>query len=121
MEIPAPQVRGTIRRPASLWTLFFLPEQASWSDPSRARFDGLVGQEVKIVWRMTGSGPLRLLAYGPAGERLAPIWGPERHLGGNFIHRGDEWGAGFRLPSAGCWKLRATRKTLAGAIWIVLR
>lgn len=115
------EVRGTIRRHASLWTLFFLPEAASWADSERAVFAGAVDQEVKILWRMTGKGPLRLRAYGPNGEVLKPLWGPERHAGSNFVHPGSEWGAGFQLPAAGCWRLQATRTKLSGSVWIVLR
>jgi hypothetical protein len=64
---------------------------------------------VKIVWRMTGSGPLSLWAVGPTGDRVAPEWGPEPHDGSSWNRPGDEWGSGFRFLSQGCWTVHAMR------------
>lgn len=66
-------------------------------------------QEVKIVWRMTGSGSPKFAAVGPSGSRVDPTWGPERHLGSNWNRPGDEWGTGFRFPKPGCWTVRVDR------------
>lgn len=118
-DASAPQVFGT--RHGRLRALFFLPQQASWADPKHAVFAGLVGQEVKIAWGMTGSGRFRVVASGPSGARLLPTWGPVRHSGGNWIHPGGEWGTGFVFPSAGCWRIHARRAYPSGNIWLVLK
>jgi len=41
-------------------------------------------RDVKVVWRMTGSGPLKLAAYDSDGRRIALAWGPEPHGGSNY-------------------------------------
>lgn len=115
----APQVFGTRR--AHLRALFFLPQQSSWADPSHAVFAGLLGQEVKVAWGMTGSGRFRVVAYGPNGQRLLPTWGPERHSSGNWVHPGGEWGTGFVFPSAGCWRIHARRAYPSANIWLLLK
>ena len=66
-------------------------------------------ETVKIVWRMTGSGPLSLWAVSPTGDRVAPEWGPEPHNGSSWNKPGDEWGSGFRFGSQGCWTVHAKR------------
>jgi hypothetical protein len=72
-----------------------------------------VGEEVKIVWRMTGSGPLTLLSIAPDGRRAPLEWGPVMHdTGSTFNKPGDEWGAGYVFNSPGCWDLRAIRGSL---------
>jgi hypothetical protein len=116
----APQVRGVARH-ATLRTLFVLPVGAVWTDPARAVFSGLVGQEVKIIWGMTGVGAFHVVALGPDADRVEPLWGPQRHSRGNWIHPGAEWGTGFVLPSAGCWRLHVVRGRRSGDIEIVLR
>lgn len=67
------------------------------------------GRDTKIVWRMTGSGRFSLIAIGPRGQEVAPLWGPERHLSSSWKRPGNEWGTGLRFPEAGCWTVRATR------------
>lgn len=114
----APQAFGTRR--AHLRALFFLPQQAGWTDPNHAVFAGLAGQEVKIAWGMTGSGRFHVTAYGPDGQRLLPAWGPERHSGSNWVHPGGEWGTGFVFPSPGCWRIHARRAYPSGNIWLLL-
>lgn len=82
-----------------------------------ARLYGLVfgeyplkaGHEIKIAWRMTGNGPLRLRAIGPQNQRISPQWGPEPHGSSNWSRPGDEWGSGFRFTRKGCWAVEATR------------
>jgi len=54
-----------------------------------------VGKLVKIVWRMTGSGPLTATATDPDGQPLALEFGPTRHLSSNYNRPGDEWGTGY--------------------------
>jgi hypothetical protein len=74
-----------------------------------------VNDQVKIVWRMTGSGPIRLWATSPTGRRLGLAWGPDLHSGSNYHRPGQEWGAGYRFPRAGCWQLHA-RRTVGRAV-----
>jgi hypothetical protein len=62
----------------------------------------MVGKQVKIVWRMTGSGILRLQADGPGGIKRKPLWGPDRHGSSSWKRPGAEWGSGFVFPRSGC-------------------
>jgi hypothetical protein len=80
----------------TLWALFFGPRV-------------IANQEMKIVWRMTGSGALTMTAEGPGGRLVKPAWGPEEHGGSNYNRPGDEWGTGWVFPQAGCWTITATR------------
>lgn len=77
-----------------------------------------VGEQVKIVWRMTGSGPLHLTVTNPQGKRLALQWGPEGHGSSNFDRPGQEWGAGYLFKTAGCWHLHAQRTNASGDVWL---
>lgn len=80
------------------------------------------GETVKIVWRMTGSGPLRLDAAGPAGtDPDALQWGPEPHPGSNWHRPGDEWGTGLRFAEPGCWRVTVRRGEGIGAVWFTVR
>ena len=81
---------------ATLWALFFGPRVVA-------------GQEIKIVWRMTGTGDVTMTAEGPGGRVLKPSWGPEAHGGSNYTRPGDEWGTGWVFPQPGCWTINATR------------
>jgi hypothetical protein len=85
----------------SLWALYF--PTTDGATYVRAR------HEAKIVVRMTGSGDLTILAEGPAGATVKPVWGPEGHGGSTWTRPGDEWGTGWNFPTAGCWTVRATR------------
>lgn len=114
----APEARATARR-AELWALFFLPPRARWAAPRMLVVRGLVKREVKIVWRMTGAGPLRITAVGPGGLVLRAQWGPERHDDSTWKRPGAEWGTGFVLPRAGCWRFRVTRASGSGDLWLV--
>lgn len=74
------------------------------------------GKEMKVVWRMTGSGDFSISATGPAGTVVKPIWGPEPHGGSNWDRPGEEWGTGWVFPTAGCWTLNATRTSGTGSL-----
>jgi hypothetical protein len=76
------------------------------------------GESVKIVWRMTGSGSLRLTASGPHGRRIGLQWGPDFHTGSDYHRPGQEWGAGYRFPTPGCWDLHARRSTATADVWL---
>lgn len=74
--------------------------------------------EVKIVWRMTGSGEVHFTAYSLNGRQVAPIWGPDEHGGSNWNRPGEEWGTGFNFPVNGCWDIHVTRDGAAGDVWL---
>lgn len=103
--VAGPEIEGTSAN-ASLWVLLFQTLTT--------------GQDIKIAWRMTGSGNLHLVAIAQEGQRVPPDWGPERHLGSNWNRPGDEWGAGFTFAVAGCWDLHATRDDASGDVWLVI-
>ncbi|MFI7697780.1 hypothetical protein [Nonomuraea sp. NPDC049480] len=104
------EVRGTAEN-AELWGLLF----AKAPPPLRR------AEEVKIVWRMTGEGPLQVKATLPDGTRAKLIWGPERHGGSNWRRPGQEWGTGFVFPKDGCWKIELTRTRGSGHVWLLVR
>jgi hypothetical protein len=102
--IGLPEVQGTSAN-TLLWLLLFGPTK--------------IGSDLKIVWRMTGAGDLHLSAIGPQGQTIAPDWGPEAHSSSNWNRPGDEWGAGFTMPVAGCWDLHASRDNTSGDAWLI--
>ncbi len=69
----------------------------------------VVGQSVKIVWRVTGSGPLRVVFRDPTGARHPLEFGPERHGASTFRRPGGEWGTGFAFDAPGCWTIQVRR------------
>lgn len=102
-----PEIHGVSVSHASLWGLVF------------AQYPVQPRMGTKIVWRMTGSGPLSIHAEGPNGQSLHPSWGPAFHEGSNWNRPGDEWGTEFRFPTAGCWTIDATRgssRAVAGVL-----
>jgi hypothetical protein len=76
------------------------------------------GKELKIVWRVTGTGQARFSATGPGSRTIAPVWGPEGHGGSNFNYPGEEWGTGFVFPTPGCWTVHVARDDMTG--WLSL-
>ncbi len=113
-----PEARGTTTR-GSVWALFFPSRGMRWQ-PGSAIFAGSVGKAFKIVFRVTGSGPIRLSVRGPKGAALRPDWGPQRHDGSTWQRPGDEWGVGFTFPTAGCWRLHAERSGASGDVWALI-
>jgi hypothetical protein len=102
-----PQVEGTSHG-VTLWGLLMFPHAL----PAR------VGDQEKIVWRMTGTGVLTLQAIGPDGRHHQLAWGPDAHQGSNWDKPGDEWGAGYVFTAPGCWDLRAIRGHATADVWI---
>ena len=88
----------------SLWALLF-----PYHLPVRSN------EDLKIVWRMTGSGIFSVLAQ---YNRLiiTPMWGPDAHGGSSWDRPGYEWGTGFNFPESGCWHIVATRGNDSGSI-----
>jgi hypothetical protein len=103
-----PEVQGTSDR-IQMWGLIM----ANGPDnPLR------VNEEVKIVWRITGSGPLHLTMLDPGGRAHQLLWGPDPHLSSDYDRPGEEWGAGYRFTEPGCWTLRATRGAASADVWL---
>jgi hypothetical protein len=90
-----PEMQG-VGRGVTLFALFFGPE-------------AVAGQQIKVVWRMTGTGDLSIVAVGPDRRTVRPVWGPEEHISSSYHRPGDEWGTGWTFPSAGCWTIQARR------------
>jgi len=105
-----PEVRG-FASDASLYGLVFLHGHAPVG----------VGDEVKIVWRMTGSGELKIRVADPAGAPRTLTFGPERHFGSTYDRPGDEWGSGFLFDVPGCWHITLERTVGSGEVWIDVR
>lgn len=103
-----PEVRG-ISRDAEVWGLLFAPV------PFKR------GKDVKIVWRMTGEGPLKVTAALADGTRAKPTFGPEQHGGSTWHRPGEEWGTGFVFPKAGCYRVNLTRTHGSGHLWLPVR
>jgi hypothetical protein len=99
------EVRG-ISSDASLWGL------ALGHLPPRR------GDELKIVWRMTGVGPLRVTFTAPNGYSRPLVFGPERHDDSTYHRPGAEWGTGFRFGAAGCWHIHLARADTSGDVWL---
>lgn len=75
-----------------------------------------VGQDVKVVWRSTGTGEFRVVAVGPNSQEIPPVSGPTQHFGSNWNRPGDEWGTFFRLEEPGQWLLRVERGSSAASL-----
>jgi hypothetical protein len=90
----------------SLWALFFTPVPPP------------TGTDVKVVWRMTGSGPFTFTVSDAGGKTVALAWGPTAHGSSNWDHPGDEVGTGFNFTHAGCWHIHVARSDVAGDLWL---
>jgi hypothetical protein len=101
------QIQGT-SGDASLWGLALGPGHV----PPRT------GDELKIVWRMTGTSPLRVTLSASDGSVQPLVFGPEPQNGSSFDRPGDEWGTGFRFDMAGCWHIRLARTDTSGDVWL---
>lgn len=75
----------------------------------------LVGNEVKVVIRITGAGELTASAEGPGGERVAPNQPLAAHASSDFARPGDEWGVFFTFDRPGCWTVLLDRGTTTGS------
>jgi len=91
----------------SFWALFFT------SVPPPA------GKDIKIVWRMTGSGEFTFRASDADGIVIPPV-GTQPHgvNGSNWNHPGFEVGTGFNFPHSGCWRIHVERSDVDGDLWL---
>ena len=74
---------------------------------SASQMSPIIGDQEKIVWRMTGTGALTLQAISPDGRQHPLACGPDTRGGSNWDKPGDEWGAGYVFTAPGCWDLCA--------------
>lgn len=77
-----------------------------------------VGQDLKVVWRVTGRGRLRVTFRDPSGARRPLEFGPDEHSGSSFEHPGREWGTGFAFDAPGCWTVRVARTGTVATVGI---
>jgi hypothetical protein len=110
----ATEVFGTAAG-AQFWAL-----GATDGDLASAGLDGVVGQERKIIFRMTGGVPAVFYAVSPDGRTLLPVW-KQGHLGSDWGRPGSEWGAGFVFDTPGCWRIHAGTAPAQGDLWLVVR
>ena len=66
-----------------------------------------VGDDIKLVIRMTGSGPLTIKAIAPDGTSTTLDTTP--HTGSTFDRPGDEWDTPITYTQAGCWQIHLAR------------
>ncbi len=79
------------------------------------------GHDVKIVWRITGSGDLTATAIAP-DRRAAPlVFGPTLHSSSTYQRPGEEWGVGYHFSEAGCWDLHFVRGHTPADAWFSIR
>ena len=93
---------------ATAYGLVFLPHPV----PIRA------GDDIKIVWRMTGEGDLMVESTSPTGQPGVLTFGPEAHDSSTYTRPGDEWGTGFLFDEPGCWHIHLQRTEGAADAWI---
>ena len=74
------------------------------------------GDELKIVWRITGKGNLAVTYDAPTGRPGVLTFGPTPHAGSTYTRPGDEWGTGFLFDQPGCWHIHLERATVAGDV-----
>jgi hypothetical protein len=77
-----------------------------------------VGAQIKIVWRMSGVGPLAITPVAPDGRARSLSWGPAYHLSSSYHRPGQEWGAGFVFDQPGCWHIELSRTIGRGDVYL---
>jgi len=76
------------------------------------------GAQIKIVWRMTGVGPLVVTPVAPDGHSRSLAWGPAYHLSSSYHRPGQEWGTGFMFDQPGCWHIELSRTIGRGDVYL---
>lgn len=76
-----------------------------------------VGEEVKMVWRVTGSGEFGIRAVSGA-EKAELTMGPVVHQDSSFDRPGEEWGTAFIFPVPGCWDVELRRGPHFAHVWV---
>jgi hypothetical protein len=101
-----PEVQGTPEGTTSLWGLVFATTPFS------------VGEQAKFVWRMTGTGPLKVLPIAPDGSARRLLSGPTPHTTSSYHRPGDEWDTGIAFDTPGCWTINLTRTRGAATVYL---
>ena len=79
-----------------------------------------VGGDLKVVWRATGRGPLRVVFKNPNGQ-VQTFDGPTPHsLASNFDRPGDEWGTIFHFDVPGCWTIGLSRSGTSARVRVTV-
>ena len=80
-----------------------------------------VGDQAKIVWRITGTGSLVMFARDPNGLVVQPDRPPFAQTGGSsWAAPGDQWGSSFTFTVGGCWDLHVVRGNAYGDVWLLV-
>lgn len=79
-----------------------------------------VGEEFKLVVRITGAGEVSAAAISPDGSRHEPLR-IERHASSNFQRPGREWGLFFEFDRRGCWQIAVERGDVRGVITMLVK
>ena len=109
MPVVGDQVEGGSDDGTSVWAIL----QRTEGGPVQ------VGEEVKVVVRMTGEGDLEVSATQPDGGPTEIDWGPESHGSSSFKRPGAEWGFGVTFTEPGCWTI-ALDRTESGSGYLQL-
>ncbi|WP_133247458.1 hypothetical protein [Arthrobacter sp. H-02-3] len=74
--------------------------------------------EIKIVWRISGSGQPAVTVTSPGGGESSLAWGPEFHSSSNYARPGDEYSTALLLDQPGCWNIKFTRDARTANVWL---
>ncbi len=102
------EMLGTGSGDAVMWAL--------WWDRPPLR----VRTEIKLVLRLTGTGPFDVVAIHEDGTQIEPNWGPNDHgpASSSYGRPGNEWGMAFFFTQTGCWNLHVTRGADTVDAWV---
>jgi hypothetical protein len=78
------------------------------------------GDSLKVVWRVTGSGPLEVTLRDPGGRTVPLEAGPTRHLSSTFGKPGAEWGTVFKFDRSGCHLIHLARGTTDATVHVTV-
>ena len=109
------EARGTSST-LELWALIL---EGTFAEPRAAVLSNATGRNIKIVWRMTGSGDPTFTLIGPDGSQAGvPRGSPHAS---NWQRPGDEWGSIFFFSQPGCWRIHVERGEASADLWVALR
>jgi hypothetical protein len=108
-----PEVRGTARG-GTVWALTLFRSHYQ----EVAVYRGLAGRRVEILWRVTGSGTLRVVALGPRGARVPARARPDDASA--WRRPGRLWRTALVFPRAGCWRVHVATRTTVGDVRLLL-
>lgn len=109
------EARGTSAT-VELWALI---QEGTFAEQQAAVLSNATGRNIKILWRMTGSGDPAFTLIGPDGSQAQVPRGAAH--ASNWQRPGDEWGSIFFFSDAGCWRIHVERGEASADLWISLR